>query len=75
MAIVKSKKNCIVEDFLKSLTGQGKIPNLQGINPAGMNPLELREKHCNPTQLGIFPGFFLRVYHANLWLTNVNISI
>ena len=57
MAIVKSKKNCIVGDFLKSLTGQGKIPNLQGINPAGTNPLELREKQCNPTQLGIFLGF------------------
>ena len=61
MSIVKIKKKCIVGVFLESLTGQGKVPNLQGINPPGMNPFELREKQYNPTQLGIFPGFLLRV--------------
>ena len=58
----KNQENCIVVDFLKSLTVQGKIPTLQGINPAGMNPSELREQQCNPTQLGIFPEFFQRVW-------------
>ena len=56
MTIVKTDTNCKVGDLLKSLTGKGKTPNLQGIIQAGINPLETRKSNA---QLGIYPGFFV----------------